>query len=115
MDAKAMAAFKDDEDPNMAAAAVELAAAAAAAVREGTHLLEKGVVGYKMWQQGAAEVRQRDGRGSEGTGSKIAYSSTQRSIEVGSDSDVGSEREAGGQDGRQTREVRGRDGAAMCT
>jgi hypothetical protein len=45
LEMKAMAALKEEEDPNMAADTLELAAAAATEVRDGKHLLESGVVG----------------------------------------------------------------------
>jgi hypothetical protein len=45
LEAKAIAAFKEDEEPNKAVDKLELAAAAATAVSDGKHLLESGVVG----------------------------------------------------------------------
>jgi hypothetical protein len=51
----------------------------------------------------------------DGAGSKASASSTQSSIEFGSEREVGNESEADGHFGKHTREVNGWEGAAMCT
>jgi hypothetical protein len=112
-EAKATAALKEAEDPKMRDATVELAAAAAAAVREGTHLRERGMVGDERKQQGMEDEGQRGGGGSGVTGWKTAAASTQSSLEFGRAREVGKESEADGHVGKQMREVRGWEGAAM--
>ncbi len=42
-----MAAFNAEDDPKITEFMVELTTAAAAVVIDGTHLLEKGMVGYE--------------------------------------------------------------------
>ncbi len=61
------------------------------------------------------EEMQRECAESGVTGSNIASALTQRRGEFFSESDVGNESDADGQSGRQMREVRGWEGAAMCT
>jgi hypothetical protein len=110
-----MTAFNEDADPNIAAAAVELAAAIADAVNDGKHLLDNGIVGYDKWQQGAAEEKQRGGAGADGAASKTAAASMQSRRDFGIENDVGIGSDAGGQCGRQIREVKGLEGEAICT